>query len=91
MDSLGVYSLNRMPTINGGSTVSRLNPYFTDVHAVAVFSITAVFHEERQVLQLTFCQSEISSTHEEENQSDAEMTALQFKGQKNATTNPYLL
>ena len=44
MDSLGVYSLNRMPTINGGSTVSRLNPYFTDVDAVAVFSITAVFH-----------------------------------------------
>ena len=41
MDSLGVYSLNRMPKINGGSTVSRLNPYFTDVDAVAVFSITA--------------------------------------------------
>ena len=41
MESLGVYSLNKKPMINGGSTVSRPNPYVIDVDAVAIFSITA--------------------------------------------------
>ena len=41
MESLRVYSLNRKLVINGGSTVSRLNPYVIDVDAVAIFSITA--------------------------------------------------
>ena len=41
MESLGVYSLNKKPIINGGSTVSRPNPYVIDVDAVAIFSITA--------------------------------------------------
>ena len=41
MESLRVYSLNRKFVINGGSTVSRLNPYVIDVDAVAIFSITA--------------------------------------------------
>ena len=50
-----------------------------------------VSQEERQVLQPTFRQSERSSTHEEENQSDAEGTTSQLRSQKNATTNSYLL
>ena len=44
-----------------------------------------------RVTQPTNRQSERSSTHEEENQSDAEGTASQFKSQENATTSPKLL
>ena len=57
MDSLGVYSLNRMPKINGGSTVSRLKPVFYRcgrrgrIQYYCNFNRSnEVFHKERKVL-----------------------------------------
>ena len=53
------------------------------------------FQKERQVLHRAtrpnYTQPEESSTHEEENQSDAEGTASQLESQENATNNPDLL
>ena len=54
-----------------------------------------VFRKERQVLhrvaRTPYRQPDESSTHEGENQSDAEGTASQLKSQENATNNPDLL
>lgn len=51
-------------------------------------------HRERQVLncatQPTYCQSERTSTNEEENQSDTKETALQLESQEATTNSPNL-